>query len=54
MRERHRRDWGIREREDEGETQEGLGYQVCVREREDEGETQEGLGYQGVCVRERG
>ena len=38
MRERHRRDWGIR---------------VCVREREDEGETQEGLGYQGVCERER-
>ena len=38
MRERHRRGWAIRvcvrEREDEGETQEGLGYQgVCERER---------------------
>ena len=38
MRERHRRDCAIRvcvkEREDEGETQEGLCYQgVCVKER---------------------
>ena len=32
MRERHKRGWAImKEREDEGETQEGLGYQgVCV------------------------
>ena len=57
MRERHRRDWAIRvcvkEREDEGETQEGLGYQgVCERERMRE-RHRRGCAISGVCERER-
>ena len=56
MRERHRRDWGIsvcREREDEGETQEGLGYQgVCERERMRERHRRD-WGIRVVCERER-